>query len=183
MIGGILNLALNPLGFELRRKASKTHAPRMLNLPDNHLSKCRVLSSRVDLISLLPRHGVVAEIGVKKGKLAAEILRVAQPTTLHLVDKAPDQIGARFDSEISAGRVILHGGMSTEVLAALPEGLFDWVYLDTSHTYEDTRRELDECARVVKGTGYIAGHDFCFPYGVIAAVYDFCVKSQWALKS
>ncbi len=42
--------------------------------------------SRRELIAMLPKQAVGAEIGVWKGEFSAEILKVAAPKTLYLID-------------------------------------------------------------------------------------------------
>jgi hypothetical protein len=48
---------------------------------------CIVLPTRTVLLEHLPHGGTVAEIGTLRGDFAREILRVANPKELHLVDK------------------------------------------------------------------------------------------------
>ena len=53
-------------------------------------------------------------------------------------------------------------------------GYLDWLYLDTSHTFEATTMELGAALRVVKSGGFICGHDYSQQTpGVIAAVKAF----------
>ncbi|MEX0773138.1 MAG: class I SAM-dependent methyltransferase, partial [Balneolales bacterium] len=65
---------------------------------------------------------------------------------------------------------------------------FDWIYIDTDHSYETTRDELRLYASKVKQGGIIAGHDYVkgnwittYRYGVIEAVHEFCVNNDWEL--
>lgn len=41
-----------------------------------------------------------------------------------------------------------------------PDGLFDFVFIDSGHTYELTKAEILLWSRKVKHGGYLAGHDF-----------------------
>ena len=68
------------------------------------------------------------------------------------------------------------------------DGLFDWVYLDSDHGYENVARELEICRKKVKIGGIIAGHDYVTGqwlkrerYGVVEAVNEFCHKYNWEM--
>lgn len=78
--------------------------------------------------------------------------------------------------------------MSTEAAQDFEDGYFDWIYIDTDHSYETTRDELELYAPKMKPGGIIAGHDYkignwisMYRYGVIEAVHEFCVKHNWEL--
>jgi hypothetical protein len=146
---------------------------------------------------MLPREGVVAEIGVADGYYSAEILNLNRPTILHLVDPWDDKrysggfgcVKSRFAREIATGLVVIHHGRFIDVLPKLASKSLDWLYLDTTHTYVDSAQELRLCAALVKDGGRIAGHDFCLgdpysaiPFGVIQAVYEFCAEHRWAFE-
>jgi len=49
---------------------------------------------------------------------------------------------------------------STEVTELFRDGYFDGVFLDTTHTYEDTLREIDAWLPKIKRGGIFAGHDY-----------------------
>ena len=154
---------------------------------------------RADFIrTVLPRGGVAAELGVHRGDFAAELLELADPTRLHLIDlwylfgrewhwgegKERSTIGAlkgildRFEDDLVSGRAVLHIGDDLEVLPAFPDAYFDWVYVDSVHVYEHAVRELDLLATKVKPAGIIAGDDWledpAHPHhGVARAVREF----------
>ena len=94
----------------------------------------------------------------------------------------------RLANEIESGQVEINVGLSTEVLHHYPNEFFDWVYLDTAHTYEVTIAELNILKHKVKKGGLITGHDYVtgywpdyIRYGVIEAVHELCVKEDWEL--
>lgn len=146
---------------------------------------------------MLPKNGVVAELGVDAGSFSAQILSLNNPNKLHLIDNWGSKrynkykqviVIGKFQEEISSGKVEIHIGLSTEVANEFPSDYFDWIYIDTSHSYETTKAELELYAEKVKQGGYMAGHDFIIGnwnsmirYGVIEAVYEFCVKHDWEL--
>ena len=37
---------------------------------------------------------------------------------------------------------------------------FDWIYIDTDHSYETTYKELNSWSSKIKQDGVIAGHDY-----------------------
>jgi Methyltransferase domain len=178
------------------RRAMKQAMPKVY-LQDKHVSSCRTVSRREDLLDLLPKGGVAAEIGVAFGDFTAEIVARTRPSKLHLVDlwgsaRYEDglrQIQEKFSSEIATGSVEINRGMSIAVLKTFPDAYFDWVYIDTDHSYRTTAEELRLSAAKVRPGGRIAGHDFTsgnvvgpVPYGVIEACNEFCMKQGWAYE-
>ena len=176
-----------------RRRQIKNAMPRV-TLQACHTDGSLLLPTRQALLSRLPAGGVACEIGVSRGDFTAEILALSTPVKLHLVDSwdsqryAPDldKVKAAFAAEISVGRVEINRGLSTEVLPRFDDAYFDWVYVDTNHSYATTAAELEICKRKVKPGGRIAGHDFCtgnvitpVPYGVVEACNEFCVREGW----
>lgn len=166
----------------------------------------------------LPEGAVGAEIGVYKGEFSDILLKTVKPKELHLIDpwyllgaswswgigsrstvKALRKVLARFPRELSDGKVKLHIGYDQDILPDFPDEYFDWVYLDTLHTYDQAQEELRLLARKVKKSGVIAGDDWqsdpAHPHhGVCRAVREFCDKrgfrvvyaqdedKQWAIK-
>lgn len=178
---------------EESRRAYKAAMPKT-ELGMEHLEGCVLLPSRFHLLDLMKRDAVVAEIGVASGDFTAEISKRNFPCKLHLIDSwettryAPafEAVQKRFSDAIKAGRVEINRGISTKVLAGFPNEYFDWVYVDTSHSYDTTKRELLYCANKCKPDGRICGHDFTsgnsitpVPYGVIEACNEFCVQRGW----
>ena len=168
-----------------------------IELGPEHIQNLCVLIDRDALLSVLPKHSVVAEIGVARGDFAERILSVSKPTELHLIDSwAHDEqyldlrefVEKRFERELEIGRVHIHQGLSTIELKRFENGYFEWVYTDTSHDYDTTAEELEICRNKVKKGGIIAGHDYVtgawlgqIRFGVIEAVHEFCVKYNWEL--
>ncbi len=159
-----------------------------------HVSGCAVLPSTLDLLEALPKGSIVAEIGVAEGKLTRKILDICRPRRLHLIDAWMSSryadglsiVSDSFKAEIAAGSVAVNRGASTDVLATFPDAYFDWVYLDTAHSFNVTWDELILCDTKVKSDGRIAGHDFCsgnpvtpVVYGVVQACHKFCVEHDW----
>src|SRR3954471_5048455 len=167
-------------------------------LDPRHLETCRLLPTREALLAVvLPRGGIAAEVGVADGLFTQKILQFADVKTLHLIDTwSSDRYGAglslvkqKFAAEIATRKVFLWQGDSTEVLADFPDHHFDWIYIDTNHSFDLTLQELRLSSGKVKATGYLAGHDFSvgnavYPmvYGVIAACHTFCREDEWRYR-
>jgi hypothetical protein len=166
-------------------------------LRHKNFENLKYVLDRQELLSLLPKSGICAEIGVADGSFAKDIVRITSPRKLHLIDAWDSEryceqmmrsVISTFSVQIESGSISIDRGDSTVVLQAFCDNYFDWVYIDTDHSYEVTRRELELCNQKVKPSGIIAGHDFCMgnwakglKYGVIEAVYDFCAKKSWEL--
>lgn len=156
-------------------------------LGPEHLARCVVVPDRVALLSRLPADAVVAEVGTLHGEFAREILRVARPRELHLIDHEPQpRARALADDPSWGGRVRLHGADSVEALERFPDGHFDWIYLDAQHTYEGVKRDLDAAKRKIKRDGLLVFNDYTIwsyvemqPYGVVPAVNQLCVEEGW----
>lgn len=163
----------------------------------NHLKNGKLLATREQLLALLPQNGVVAELGVDHGDFSRKILDINQPAKLHLIDvwkseRYPEQlfheVSQKFQTEIEEGKVVINRGLSTEVVDQFPDHYFDWIYIDTVHDYKITKLELENYRPKIKEGGIIAGHDFIvgeidvpWKYGVIEAVYEFCVEQSWEI--
>ncbi|MFT5349057.1 MAG: hypothetical protein ACI9M3_002105 [Bacteroidia bacterium] len=157
-------------------------------LEQKHVQNCTVLASRLDLLDVLPKNAVVAELGVENGLFSKEIIQRCTPIKLVLVDTWPDE---SIKQECVANAMIpektfLQQTTSVEYLNSVDENTLDWVYIDTDHTYATTRAELEAAAKAVKPDGYICGHDYTSinysglkRYGVVEAVNEFCVKHNY----
>ena len=161
------------------------------------------LLSRDGLLRLLPKGGVVAEIGVAEGVFSKTILENTEPEHLHLIDPwqfqenekyqgDPNNVSdaqneARFGSvvekfaeEEAAGRVTIHRSLSGDAVSTFEDGYFDWIYLDGSHAYRDVSEDLDHYDAKIKADGFILGHDYTnhieakkMNFGVVEAVNEF----------
>jgi len=164
-------------------------------------------------LSDFPTGSVCAEVGVFRGGWTRHILEVARPKELHLIDGWWEIFGDFFPDWGSytefgqlatrrayddtqrviaqtaprATKVVTHVGDDCAILESFPDDYFDWVYLDTSHTYEDTFKELEVLSRKVKPGGFISGDDWLDPDdpqaewngGCGVAIYDFCLAKNW----
>lgn len=171
----------------------------------------RNVRNRKELVQLLPKDAVVAEVGVQRGRFAKTIFRKAKPKRLHLIDcwehqhdesyeadganvsnqrhqQNYDRVLQRLARGVRRGQVELHKGYSVPVLASFPDEYFDWVYVDANHTYEAVTSDLEACLPKIRPGGIIAGHDYINTpfwqerhYGVVEAVDAFCERHGWEI--
>ena len=166
-------------------------------LARKHMKNCKLLLDRSEMLSKLKKGGKVAEIGVARGEFSELILKITEPDLLHLVDVWNSKtyhaglfkkVADKFKNLIDEGRIQILRKLSTDAAADFDDNCFDWIYIDTDHSYATTREELVKYAPKVKHDGIIAGHDYTMGiwsslnrYGVIEAVHEFCVKYEWEL--
>ena len=168
-----------------------------INFEPKHVQHLQSLADRNELLKRLPAEAVVAEIGINEGDFSNLILTVCNPTKLVLIDVWAskryhgglfDKVKNRFAKQIEKGQVEIIRDLSFGGIAACQDEYFDWVYLDTDHTYNTTRRELELLRPKMKKGGIISGHDYIignwnagYRYGVVEAVREFCLKYNWEM--
>ena len=187
----------HPISYLGKSSSKQTNESNNI-LSTVHIASTKVLLDRFQLLDHLPKGGIVAEVGVAEGRFSEAILARSTPNQLHLIDSwdpysvdlcQKTQVEDKFCLEISKGKVLIHHGTSIEIGSKFPDEYFDWVYLDTDHSYETTKQELHLYSRKIKNNGIIAGHDLTkgnfeelIQYGVIEAVFEFCQQEDWILK-
>ena len=176
-------------------------------------------ASRIAILEpLLPKFGVGAELGVFEGLFTCYLVDRLKPSKLHLIDpwfhlsnswtwaagnpstvNAVVKILSKWRSEIERGAMQVHVDFDTQLLPHFENTYFDWVYIDSSHQYEETHEELRLLSSKMKPQGVIAGDDWQPDpthrhHGVYRAVSEFAESSdfsiilsdertaQWALK-
>lgn len=178
------------------RYREETDIPYVL-LTEDHIQNLKIVLNRNAFLGQLPKDATAAEIGVNRGDFSERILRFAQPAQLHLIDIWDSQryhdglravVENRFADQIKDEKIHIHLGLSLDMLATFDDHTFDWVYIDTDHTYATTAQELRLAARKVKKGGLICGHDYItgdwklrVRYGVVEAVNEFCVHNNWEM--
>lgn len=195
----VLSRKLVTLSNRLTRslKTKLYDALPVINFRAEHIAHCLSLTDREEMLHALPPNAIVAEIGVNKGDFSEKILHICSPEKLVLIDIWASKryhgglfevVKKKFEKEISHGTVEIIRDLSFGGIAACPDLYFDWVYLDTDHTYDTTRRELELLRPKMKKGGIIAGHDYIIGnwnaghrYGVIEAVREFCLTNNWEM--
>jgi hypothetical protein len=176
----------------------------MYKLPQQHLNNCQLVTDREAMVcDFFPSGGVVAEVGVYRGEFALSIAQGAQPEELILVDlwdwadrplnmddpaPAHEVLAEAKERLKDFPQATFRKGDAIEVMSSYPDHYFDWVYLDTSHDYEETFRSLNFLKNKVKPGGLLAGHDYAYGnwvnghrFGVVPAVHNFCTQNGWEL--
>ena len=158
---------------------------------------------------------VCAELGVLLGEFSSEILSL-NPRKLFLVDTwvggsvisgnhdgndikeysdgnlLYELVRSKFQSHLN---VTIQRCRSTDFLLNYSGDNFDFVYIDTTHDYMNTFKELELALMKTKKGGYLCGHDFavneakcdnydfCNSFEVRDAVNDFCKKNNQTIDS
>lgn len=169
----------------------------IVELHDKHIKNTKILLNREKLLSLLPKNGVVCELGVDMGCFSKKIIDINNPKKLHLVDIWESKrynntkkiaVETLFKKQIKDKKIKIHNTYSVDAVAQFDDNYFDWIYIDTNHSYATTAEELFLYSKKIKPNGIISGHDFIVGnwngmvrYGVMEAVYEFCVCYNWEL--
>jgi len=139
--------------------------------------------NRIELLNILPKNGIVAEIGVKSGLFAKHIYEISQPKKIFLIDCWESQKGSyEIDSTNNQNHekcykdVLNHFGKyknaiiikdySQNACKCFENNFFDWVYIDANHTYDAIFNDINNWWPLIKNNGYICGHDYFTDYWV-----------------
>mgnify|MGYP000856790493 CR=1 FL=1 len=183
--------------------------PPVVPLPDFLLRNARILPDRTKILPLLPKGGIIAEVGVMAGDFSRVIIDVCRPRLFYGIDlfqihemkevwgrptsemfagKTHQEFyEARFSSEIEQNTMNILSGDSRIMLESIPDASLDVVYLDADHTYPSVAAELEICSRKIRPvTGLIILNDYIMgdgggPYGVIQATHDFMLSHGWEM--
>lgn len=162
------------------------------------------MKTRTELLEYLDKGLIIAELGVFKGDFSQEIYNICRPATLYLVDlfegivQSGDVHGENVEfhsgeslSKLVISRfckfpnIIIKKTDSVEFLKSFSDCYFDFIYIDSSHQYLHTKKELNESLRVIKNGGIIAGHDYDKKqfFEVCNAVDEFCLENNLHLQT
>lgn len=162
---------------------------------------------RIELLKLLPKNAVVAEIGVLAGDYADQIRVTTKPKELHLVDCWEKQDARVYKDYVEDSaeameknrlhvikrfgpypEVKIHRSYSVPAAQTFIDNYFDWLYLDSNHTYETVKQDLHAWWPKIKPGGLFLGHDWVTPnsfvpfFGVIRAVTEFMNVNKLSLE-
>jgi hypothetical protein len=158
--------------------------------------------TREELLELLPKNIICAELGVFQGTFSEIIFNTLNPSLFYMVDIFEGIMGSGDKNgnnmayiDLSESYNLLkekyvHKNVkvvkSTTVnfLNSLEDNYLDFVYIDAQHTYEDVSLELQLADKKVKKQGFITGHDYhesAYP-GVVRAVAEFCHNNKYKLS-
>ncbi len=191
----IINLTQNEIAIQ--RNQALSDIPKY-SVEKKHCEGAILLNNRSQLIKKMHSKGIVAEIGADEGKFSQEIIKATDPAKLVIVDawhterydeSKANSVKDLFESEIAAGQVEIVRSLSVEAAKHFDDNYFDWIYIDTDHSYKTTLAELYAYERTIKEGGYICGHDYVmgnwasgYKYGVIEAVAEFCLERDWKIS-
>jgi hypothetical protein len=150
-----------------------------------------MISTRLELIGLLPKNSIAAECGVAEGNFSFDLLQngvgklysVDAWKTIEGVtgdgnfpqewhDKNYDTAKKRL-SKFGDKSIILRG-LTFEMAKEVPDNTLDLLYLDAAHYKEGVKADLEAWYPKVKSGGIVAGHDYLNKaYGVFDAVNEF----------
>lgn len=140
-------------------------SPYRLDISEEQLGGARLFRSRIDLARHCAQllrawrpNLTICELGVWNGTFSLNLLEVFDPTVLYLVDI---NIEIVMRHVVMHPKVILKQGVSWEILSGLPDGLFDYLYIDADHSYPSVRNDLMIGHRKVKAGGIIQFNDYC----------------------
>lgn len=164
------------------------------------------LSQRKWILNFLKPEGIGAEIGVFRGHFSEFISDFLKPKRLYLIDpwtKSGETYGdwgeytnfGTLKTSVARDEAIMRARRASRAEVTVIEDFFpecedriveklDWVYLDASHSYEGTLRELMNLPKHLNGDAVIAGDDWRIDpqhkhFGVFCAVHDFVRQSDW----
>lgn len=153
-------------------------------------------AARISTIAAFLKPGMQgAELGVFKGAFLDHLL-TTKPKRLFAVDpwyragpewewakgekstlRAFIKILDEFAEEIAGRLLEPRVEFSQQFLQSIPNQSLDWVYIDTTHRYEQTKTEIDLSLQKVRSGGLIMGDDYTSDpmhkhYGVYRAVQE-----------
>ena len=182
------------------------------------------ISSRKFVTDFIPKGGIGAELGVFTGLFSTILLRHTAAERIYFVDPWWEAFGEHYPDwgtytgngklrtrsayEAATSRIgklkkrtqaEIIVGTADVFLKSVPDGYLDWVYLDSTHSYEGTQIELDLLKDKLKPGGVVVGDDWhddaAHPHsGVSKAVREAVLAGhfemigtfdalQWAIRS
>jgi hypothetical protein len=177
-----------------------------------HTGACKIYDTRIDMMmALVPKGGVMAEIGVFQGTFSKDLLALLSPSRLYLMDlfqgpcMSGNQDGNHVIScdmdqsyvqlqEFAKGHpeVTVVKGDSSTVLRTFPDNTFDMIYIDGDHSYQGCKKDLEAAYKVLKPNGWLMGHDYdvnmkkantAWKFGVRQAVDEFLVTYKQTIHA
>jgi predicted O-methyltransferase YrrM len=158
-------------------------------LPNDHLKNCRFLENRIEILKLMPKNGIIAEVGVDRGVFSKSILDLSSPRRVHLIDIDLSRLDYdNVQDGVTSGKCILHSGDSSVVLQEFKDSYFDWIYIDGDHYYEGVKKDIQSAKSKIKPGGFLVFNDYSVwspvsmtHCGVARAVNEFCLGEGWEI--
>jgi len=164
-------------------------------LPDKLLSKhiknAKLVTDRDEQLNLLPKNGIVVEIGVQYGIYSEKILKINNPKKLYLIElnkKHANDLKKKFHKEINEGRVIVINESSFTAHKHFKDNYFDWIYIDARHDYNSVSQDINNFVSKIKQNGLMVHNDYILYdwiskklYGTMHAINEFCIEKDWEI--
>lgn len=162
-----------------------------------------LIKTREQLLELLPKNSIGAEIGVFKGEFSRIILQIINPQLFYLIDpwegkiESGDKNGNNIEY-IDGNSYYINNIIKeflflpqikilkhySHIINSFPNNYLDWIYIDGAHDYNTVKHDLTSSYPKIKQGGYIMGHDYTtnmFP-GLVRAVDEFCLEYNLSIK-
>jgi hypothetical protein len=157
------------------------------------IDKYWFIDYRNEIGDILKNDIVGCELGVFEGAFSKILINTNKFKKLYLVDTFEGIVHGSKEKIYTDGAVlfdyvkkIFANNTNVDIikqdsiafLNSMPENSLDFVYIDTTHKYEQSIKELNAARRAVKSGGLICGHDYMkerFP-GVCQAVEEFSIQ-------
>ena len=171
----------------------------IFQLEKKNISNLKIKLNRLEILKELKKGSICAELGVAYGEFSDQVLEIVKPKLLVLVDSYPNKgnfvdegnlkyIEKKYQKLVKEKKIQIINEDSIEAASMFKENFFDWIYIDTTHSYHQTLGELRAWKNKIKSDGYILGHDYIMgnwiddiKYGVQEAVHQFCVEENWEI--
>ena len=172
-----------------------------------NIHKMEIFETRDEMLKVVPKGGIIAELGVFKGEFSIVIDKVCKPKELILIDSwsgthlysgdvngnhlngvrqyySGDELFNITTENIKKCKsMVTTVRLTTDILGAFGDDMFDMIYIDADHSYEGVLKDLKNAYNKIKNGGYIMGHDYehnmhktnnSYNFGVKKAVDEFC---------
>jgi hypothetical protein len=166
--------------------------------------KTQYFDTSKKILNLIPKNGIIAEIGVLRGEFSSQINSLCSPKKLYLIDCWEEQDDEKYlldtynegdeqtheenyisvlNKFINKDNVKIIKAHSDFAIKLFDKNYFDMVYLDASKYHEDIMRDLDSWYPLIKYNGLLCCNNYennedKFSIQVNDAVNEFCIKNN-----
>lgn len=154
-----------------------------------------MINIRDNIPQLLQTDSIGCELGVFEGNFAETLLSSNKFKKLYLVDLfngSASNFGKHYNDASQLHEFVENKFKDNNEVSVIKQDSinflessninFDFIYIDTVHSYDHLIRELRAAYIKIKIGGYICGHDYCLEFnGVIQAVNEFIKQHGYKL--
>ena len=125
-----------------------------------------MILNRPSLQNLIGKKDLIgAEVGVKAGKNAKDMLEKLDIKKLYLIDdwasaKVYRKEGVLIHLDKFKDKLIILNGKSSKMYVNIEDEELDFVYIDADHRYKGIKNDIKVYYPKVKMGGLVAGHDY-----------------------